>query len=158
MEIAEIKELIAAFKDAGMTDLEIKDGDFKLKLGKEINQIVAPAAPVAAVAPTVVAAAPAAVAAPATTPVAPAAETAAKAPAGKTIKAPIVGTFYAASSPDAAPFVEVGTRVKKGDVVCVIEAMKLMNEVEAEEDGEIVEILVSNEEMVEFGQPLFTIR
>ncbi len=152
MEIAEIKELIAAFKDAGMTDLEIKDGDFKLKLGKEINQIVAPAAPVAAVAPTVVAAAPA------TTPVAPAAETAAKAPAGKTIKAPIVGTFYAASSPDAAPFVEVGTRVKKGDVVCVIEAMKLMNEVEAEEDGEIVEILVSNEEMVEFGQPLFTIR
>lgn len=157
MEIAEIKELIAAFKDAGMTDLEIKDGDFKLKLGKEINQIVAPAAPVA---PTVVAAAPVAAPVAAVAPAAESAvvETAAKAPAGKAIKAPIVGTFYAASSPDAEPFVQVGTRVKKGDVVCVIEAMKLMNEVEAEEDGEIAEILVSNEEMVEFGQPLFTIR
>lgn len=75
-----------------------------------------------------------------------------------TINAPMVGTFYAASSPDAKPFVTVGTKVKKGDVVCIIEAMKLMNEVEADIDGEIVEIVAENGQMVEYGQPLFVIK
>ena len=76
----------------------------------------------------------------------------------KAITSPMVGTFYSASSPKAKPFVEIGTKVKKGDVVCVIEAMKLMNEVEAEIEGEVVEILALNESMVEFGQPLFILK
>ena len=80
------------------------------------------------------------------------------APQTKNITSPMVGTFYAASSPDAEPFVKIGTKVKKGDIVCVIEAMKLMNEVEAEEEGEIVEVLIGNEEMVEYGQPLFRLK
>ena len=101
--------------------------------------------------------APVAVAAPA--PVAPAtAPVAAPADTGKTINAPIVGVFYAAPSPDAEPYVSVGKRVKKGDVVCIIEAMKCMNEIQAEEDGEITAVLANNGELVEYGQPLFTIK
>ena len=76
----------------------------------------------------------------------------------KIVKSPMVGTFYASSSPKANPFVKVGDRVKKGDVLCIIEAMKLMNEIESEYDGEIVEVCVKNEEMVEFGKPLFKIK
>lgn len=74
------------------------------------------------------------------------------------IKSPIVGTFYASASPDKEDFVQVGTKVKKGSVLCIIEAMKLMNEIESEVDGEVVEILVKNEDMVEYGMPLFRIR
>ncbi|MGY0373761.1 acetyl-CoA carboxylase biotin carboxyl carrier protein [Clostridium sp. JNZ J1-5] len=75
-----------------------------------------------------------------------------------TIKSPIVGTFYASSSPEEDSFVTVGSKVKKGDTLCIIEAMKLMNEVEAEDDYEIVEILVRNEDMVEYGQPIFRVK
>ena len=77
---------------------------------------------------------------------------------GNIIKAPMVGTFYASSSPAKPPFVKVGDNVKKGQVVCVIEAMKLMNEIESEYDGEIIEICVKNEEMVEYGMPLFKVK
>ncbi len=77
---------------------------------------------------------------------------------GNKIVSPMVGTFYAAPSPDKAPFVKVGDKVKKGQTVCIIEAMKLLNEIESEFDGEIVKILVSNEDMVEFGQPLFVVK
>lgn len=76
----------------------------------------------------------------------------------KIIKSPMVGTFYSKSSPNAAPFVKVGDKVKKGQVLCILEAMKLMNEIESEYDGEIVEICVKDDEMVEFGQKLFEIR
>ncbi len=76
---------------------------------------------------------------------------------GHLVESPIVGTFYSAASPDAEAFVTVGSKVKKGDVLCIIEAMKLMNEIEADADGEIAEILVENEEGVEYGQPLFRI-
>lgn len=76
----------------------------------------------------------------------------------KYITSPMVGTFYSKPSPDAKPFVEVGSKVKKGDKLCIIEAMKLMNEIEAEEDGEIVEILVKDEEMVDYGKKLFVIK
>lgn len=76
----------------------------------------------------------------------------------KIVKSPMVGTFYESSSPKGEPFVKVGDKVKKGDVLCIIEAMKLMNEIESEYDGEIVEICVKNEEMVEFGKPLFKIK
>lgn len=77
---------------------------------------------------------------------------------GNIVKAPMVGTFYAKSSTTADPFVEVGSKVKKGDTLCIIEAMKLMNEIESEFDGEIVEILVKDGEMVEYGKPLFIIK
>ena len=76
----------------------------------------------------------------------------------KEIKSPMVGTFYASSSPKAEPFVKVGDRVKKGQVVCIVEAMKLMNEIESEFDGEVIEICVNNEDVVEYGTPLFKIR
>lgn len=85
-------------------------------------------------------------------------ETVKEAPAGKTINSPMVGTFYASSAPDKPAYVKVGDRVKKGQVVCIVEAMKLMNEIESDVDGEIVEILVNNEDMVEYGQPMFVIR
>ncbi len=77
---------------------------------------------------------------------------------GNIVKSPMVGTFYAKSSPDSEPYVTIGQKVKKGDVLCIIEAMKLMNEIESEFDGEIVEILVKDEETVEYGKPLFVIK
>ena len=80
-----------------------------------------------------------------------------KEPQGNIITSPMVGTFYAKPSPDSSPYVEVGSHIKKGDVVCIIEAMKLMNEIESEFDGEIKEIFVKDEEMVEYGKPLFII-
>ena len=140
--IDEIKELIALLESSSLAVLEVKEGDSKVHLEKPGNITVnnTGVAPVAA--PAAVPAAPAA---------APAAET------GKTINAPIVGVFYAAPSPDAEPYVSVGKRVKKGDVVCIIEAMKCMNEIQAEEDGEITAVLANNGELVEYGQPLFTI-
>jgi acetyl-CoA carboxylase biotin carboxyl carrier protein len=141
--IDEIKELIALLESSSLAVLEVKEGDSKVHLEKPGNITVnnTGVAPVAA--PAAVPAAPAA---------APAAET------GKTINAPIVGVFYAAPSPDAEPYVSVGKRVKKGDVVCIIEAMKCMNEIQAEEDGEITAVLANNGELVEYGQPLFTIK
>jgi acetyl-CoA carboxylase biotin carboxyl carrier protein len=141
--IDEIKELIALLESSSLAVLEVKEGDSKVHLEKPGNITVnnTGVAPVAA--PAAAPAAPAA---------APAAET------GKTINAPIVGVFYAAPSPDAEPYVSVGKRVKKGDVVCIIEAMKCMNEIQAEEDGEITAVLANNGELVEYGQPLFTIK
>lgn len=76
----------------------------------------------------------------------------------KTVKSPMVGTFYSKSSPSSEPFVKIGSKVKKGDTLCIIEAMKLMNEIESEYDGEIVEILIKDEEMVDYGKPLFIIK
>jgi len=77
---------------------------------------------------------------------------------GNVVKAPMVGTFYSKSSPTAEPFVKVGSKVKKGDTLCIIEAMKLMNEIESEYDGEVIEILVKDEEMVDYGKPLYVIK
>lgn len=144
--IKEIKELISLLEDSTLSVLEVQNGENKVRLEK--------AAATVAVAAPVATAAPAAAPAPAPTPEAPAAP----AEAGKTISAPIVGVFYAAPSPDSEPYVSVGKRVKKGDVVCIIEAMKCMNEIQAEEDGEITAVLATNGELVEFGQPLFSIK
>lgn len=166
MNIEEMTKLIKAVADNKLTSFEIKDGEFKLsiKCEKEAPQIVmaqAPAVPVAAAVPATassafVPAAPAA-AAPAATP-APAAASEASEEGGKVITSPLVGTFYSASSPDAEPFVKEGDTVKKGQVLGIIEAMKLMNEIESEFDGVVEAVLVSNEEVVEYGQPLFRIR
>ena len=79
-------------------------------------------------------------------------------PEYKVVKAPMVGTFYSKSSPDAKPYVEVGSKVKKGDILCIVEAMKLMNEIESEFDGEVVEVCVRDGDMVDFGKPLFKLK
>ena len=169
MNIEEMTKLIKAVADNKLTSFEIKDGEFKLsiKCEKEAPQIVmaqAPAVPVAAAVPAAapsafVPAAPVApaAAAPAASP-APAAALEASEEGGKVITSPLVGTFYSASSPDAEPFVKEGDTVKKGQVLGIIEAMKLMNEIESEFDGVVEAVLVSNEEVVEYGQPLFRIR
>lgn len=140
--IDEIKELIALLEESSLSVLEVKDDDKKIRLEKA----------------QAVAAAPAAVTvnnAPVQAPAAPAAESEEN---GKTITAPIVGVFYAAPSPESDPYVQVGKKVKKGDVVCIIEAMKCMNEIQAEEDGEITAVLATNGELVEYNQPLFAIK
>ena len=144
--IEEIKELMALLENSSLSALEVQQDDVKVRLAKPAVTV---AAPVAVPAPAPVAA-PAPAAAPAAAP--------APADAGKAINAPIVGVFYAAPSPDSEPYVSVGKRVKKGDVVCIIEAMKCMNEIQAEEDGEITAVLANNGELVEYGQPLFAIK
>ncbi len=140
--IDEIKELIALLEESSLSVLEVKDDDKKVRLEKAQTTAAAPAAVTVNAAP--VQAAPA-----------PAAE---PEDDGKTISAPIVGVFYAAPSPESEPYVHVGQKVKKGDVVCIIEAMKCMNEIQAEEDGEIAAVLATNGELVEYNQPLFAIK
>ena len=152
MDIAKIKELAQLLNDAGLSALELKEGDATLRLESAKFTPAQPApAPVMQAVP---AAAP--------QPVVPA--PAASVPDGgvdfnalSEFKSPMVGVFYAAPGPDQAPFVEVGKRVKKGDVLCIIEAMKLMNEITAEQDGEIADICVSEGDVVEYGQTLFNI-
>ena len=141
MDLRKLKTLIDLVSESGVAELEIREGEDHVRI---VNPTRASAAGAAAPA----AAAPVATAAPA--PEAPAAEK-------KTINSPMVGTFYRSPSPGAKPFVEVGQKVAAGDTVCIIEAMKLLNEIEAETDGVIREILVENGSPVEFGQPLFVI-
>ena len=170
----DLKKMLDALTHADVREFTLKTGSFDLAL-KRGPQAFAPAAPSAPQVTGSFAPAPAAPAAPSTpaaprAPAAPAPEAApaaqpAEAPApaapapsaGTPVKAPIVGTFYSASSPDAAPYVKVGDRVEAGQVLCIIEAMKLMNEIEAEQSGVIREILVKNAEPVEYGQTLFMI-
>ena len=145
--IEEIKEFIAVLEGSSLSVLEIqKEDGSKIRLEKPQQNVTT--VPVATPAPVA-------------TPVAPVETVAqaepAKVDSGKAIKAPIVGVFYVAPSPDSAPYVSVGKKVKKGDTVCIIEAMKCMNEIQAEEDGEIVEVLAKDGELVEYGQPLFKI-
>jgi acetyl-CoA carboxylase biotin carboxyl carrier protein len=164
----QIKELIELVSERRLQGLELERSGFRLKVdGQAMAQPVVYAAtapanetPLQSAAP-----APAAMALPAAPPPASAAppaaapEKAAGPPAGShVITSPIVGTFYRASSPAAPPFVEVGARVKKGQVLCIIEAMKLMNEIESDVDGEILEIYPQNAQPVEFGEPLFAVR
>ncbi|TEA79088.1 acetyl-CoA carboxylase biotin carboxyl carrier protein [Allopusillimonas ginsengisoli] len=142
MDLRKLKTLIDLVADSGIAELEITEGDGKVRIVK-FSQVAQPAV----YAPEPAAAAPAA---------APAAAAPA-APTGHQVKAPMVGTFYRAPNPGASPFVEVGQSVKEGDALCIIEAMKLLNEIEADKSGVIKEILVENGEPVEYGQPLFVI-
>ncbi|AUL48518.1 acetyl-CoA carboxylase, biotin carboxyl carrier protein [Bordetella trematum] len=148
MDLRKLKTLIDLVAESGIAELEITEGEGKVRIVKfsQTLQPVVAAAPEAA--PAVVAAAPAA---------APAAPAAAPAIQGHVVKAPMVGTFYRAPNPGAAPFVDVGQSVKEGEALCIIEAMKLLNEIEADKSGVIKEILVENGEPVEYGQPLFVI-
>lgn len=156
--IEEIKELIATLDNSGLTNLEIVDqkGE-RLTLKKKTTEadshavnVTVPVGTVGSVAPT------AAIPQVAEAPQAATAEPQAQ-PKGKTIDCPMVGVFYTAPSPEADPYVKVGSVVNKGDVVCIIEAMKLMNEVTATQSGTIKEILAENGDIVEYGQPLFVV-
>jgi len=154
MDLRKLKTLIDLVAESGIAEIEVTEGDDKVRIVKHVNPAVAGAAPVAP-APAVAAPAPAApalAAAPAAAPVA-----APEQAAGQVVKSPMVGTFYRAPGPEAKPFVEVGQTVKPGDTLCIIEAMKLLNEIEAEIGGTIREILVENGQAVEYGQALFVI-
>ena len=153
MDLRKLKKLIDLVQESGIAELEITEGEEKVKIVKGGVVTVSPG--VAAAAPAAVpAAAPSPAAASAAVPgaVAPDAVAAVE---GHVVKAPMVGTFYRSPSPDAKPFVEVGQAVKEGDVICIIEAMKLMNEIDADAAGTVKAILVENGQPVEYGQPLF---
>ena len=153
IDIRKLKTLLDLVSESGIGELEITDGDDRIRIVNAQKAAPAAAPAVAAQpAPVVVAAAPSA---PAPQPAAQAAPAAAPAAQGTPLNSPMVGTFYRSSAPGAKPFVEVGDKVKKGQVVCIIEAMKLLNEVEAESDGVVKEICAENGQPVEFGQPLF---
>lgn len=151
MDLRKLKKLIDLVEESGISELELTEGEEKVR----ISRAMAPgAAPV-----TQYVAAPAPVAAPAAAAPAASASTAAPAEAleGKVVKSPMVGTFYRASSPDAKPFVDVGSSVNTGDTLCIIEAMKLLNEIESEFSGTIKKVFVENGQPVEYGEPLFLI-
>lgn len=156
MDLRKLKTLIDLVSESGVAELEITEGDDRVKIVNRVD-----AAPVAAAAPAVIATPVVASAAPAAAPAPAVAAEPAAAPVAaedtRTINSPMVGTFYRAPSPGAKPFADVGQKVKAGDTVCIIEAMKLLNEIETEYDGVIKEILVENGQPVEFGQPLFVI-
>lgn len=145
MDIRKIKKLIELLEESGVAEIEIHEGEESVRISRQGSMMAAPIA--AAPAPAPVAAAPVAEAAPAEP---------AK-PAGHTIDSPMVGTFYRAPSPGAKSFVDVGQRVSPGDTLCIIEAMKILNQIEADKAGVIKEILVDNGQPVEYGQPLFVI-
>jgi len=156
----QIKELIELVAERKLQGLEVERSGFRLKIDGYSATPAMPAPQAApAAAPAVLSPAAAAMPAADTVHAAAAPAPAAAPSAGAHIlTSPIVGTFYRASSPDADPFTEVGARVKKGQVVCIIEAMKLMNEIESDVDGVVVEIFPQNAQAVEFGEPLFAIR
>lgn len=153
IDIHKIAKLIEIVSKSDVSEINLKQGEEELKITREkavaqsVQTVIA--APVAAPAPVEAPAAPAATA-PAAAPSAPAAPDAAK-----LMKSPMVGTFYRSASPTAAPFVEEGTSVKEGDTLCIIEAMKMMNQIQADRSGVIKKILVENGSTVEFDQPLF---
>ncbi len=145
MDLRKLKTLIDLVSESNVSELEITEAEGKVRIvkggGTVPQQAMAPAAPAASVA-----ASPAAVA-----PVAP------DAPTGHTVKSPMVGTFYRSSSPGAKPFVEIGSQIKEGETVCIIEAMKILNEIEADKSGTVTKLLCENGQAVEYGQALFVI-
>lgn len=150
MDLRKLKTLIDLVSESGISELEITEGEGKVRIVKN-PPAAAPVQMVAAPAP-----APAAPAAPAAAAAAPVDPTPAV-PAGHIVKSPMVGTFYRAPQPGSEPFTKVGASVKVGDTVCLIEAMKLLNEIEADKTGIVKAILVENGQPVEYGQPLFVI-
>jgi acetyl-CoA carboxylase biotin carboxyl carrier protein len=154
MDLRKLKKLIDLVEESAIAELEVTEGEEKVKIvkggsaGKEVVVLSPSAVPVGS--------APVQAAAPALVPAPPATE-APKAPEGHIVKSPMVGTFYRAGAPGAKPFVEVGDTVKVGQTICVIEAMKLMNEIEADKDGVVKAIMVENAQPVEYGEPLMMI-
>jgi acetyl-CoA carboxylase biotin carboxyl carrier protein len=149
MDIRKVKKLIELLEESGISEIEISEGEESVRISRypkpgTVTTTVAQAAPAAAPPPAAAAAA-----APVETPAPPA--------RGQQVTAPMVGTFYSGPAPGAKPFVEIGSEVKPGDTLCVIEAMKMMNQIESEFAGRVVSVLVENGSPVEFGQPLFII-
>ena len=153
MDLRKLKKLIDLVEESGIAELELTEGEEKVKISRQNQNLQAPVQYIQQPQQTFQAPQPSS----------PVPETKLEepktviAPAGKQITSPMVGTFYRSSSPDAAPFVEIGTPVKKGDTLCIIEAMKLLNEIEADRDGIVKKIMVENAQPVEFGEPLFII-
>jgi acetyl-CoA carboxylase biotin carboxyl carrier protein len=160
MDIRKVKKLIELLEESGIAEIEISEGEESVRISRYpagggnaapvVHYAPAPMAPVAA----------APLAAPAAAPSAPMPAPAAPAPAGKadhTVTAPMVGTFYSAATPGAKPFVDIGSEVNVGDTLCIIEAMKMMNQIESDKTGRVTAVLVKNGDPVEFGQPLFII-
>jgi acetyl-CoA carboxylase biotin carboxyl carrier protein len=151
MDLRKLKKLIDLVQESGIAELEITEGEEKVRISRAGNAVqtavmtMPQAATMMAAAPAAVAAAPAATS-----------ETPAE-PEGHEVKSPMVGTFYRSSAPGAKPFVEIGQSVNAGDTLCIIEAMKLLNEIEADQGGVIKSVLVENGQPVEYGQPLFLI-
>lgn len=144
MDTRKIKALIALLEESDVTEIEIHEGEESVRISRH-KQVIA--APVAAPLPAV---------APAAAPVA-AAEAAPAAHSGHEVTAPMVGTFYRSSSPGAKPFAEIGQQINEGDILCIIEAMKMLNQIESDKSGKIAAILVENGQPIEYGQPLFVI-
>ena len=152
MDLRKLKTLIDLVSDSNVSELEITEAEGKVRIVKGpvgamvAAPIVAPVVAAAPIAGAPIAAAPAVLS-----------EAEQAAAAGHVVKSPMVGTYYASSSPEAKPFVQVGTVVKEGETICIIEAMKILNEIEADKSGTITRILVDNGQAVEYGQPLFHI-
>jgi len=157
-DVADLKELIEFLKEYQVAEFDLDRGDMKIRL--KFNQPPAASAGLGDLARLLASAPPAVAQAAAVASAASAAPGAATEPDADLhmVKSPIVGTYYGSPSPGAEPFVAPGDRVEKGQVICIIEAMKLMNEIEADASGEIVKCLVSNGQPIEFGQPLFSVR
>ena len=154
MDIRKVKKLIELLEESNIGEIEIKEGEESVRISRHGNQ---PAAPMAYAAPAPAATAPAAAPAPAETATSEPAAPAAAPATDNAVLSPMVGTFYRAPSPDAASFVEVGQTVRVGDVLCIVEAMKMMNQIEADRAGTVTAIHAENGEAVEFDQPLISI-
>ena len=151
MDLRKLKKLIDLVEESGIAELEVTEGEEKVRIVKTGR----PVADTSVVIPAAVAVPAASAAIP--TPVAAPAVTAPAAPEGHVLKSPMVGMFYRAASPEAKPFVEIGDTVRKGQPICIIEAMKLMNEIECDADGVVKAVLVENGQPVEYGEPLIVI-
>ncbi len=156
MDLRKLKTLIDLVSESNVSELEITEAEGTVRIVKASNAplVAAPGAPMMAMA--MPAAAPVQAQAPAAAATA-AADAPPPAPAGHSVKSPMVGTFYRSASPGAKPFIEVGSVVKEGETVCIIEAMKILNEIEADKSGTVTRILCENGQAVEYGQPLFII-
>jgi len=150
MDLRKLKTLIDLVAESGIAEIEVTEGEDKVRIVKHANAPTMPPSPAVAA----LSSPPPAALAPAPAPPAPAAP---EVPSGNAVKSPMVGTFYRSPGPDAKPFVDVGQVVKPGDTLCIIEAMKLLNEIESEVSGTVREILVANGQAVEYGQALFII-
>ncbi|MAX31956.1 biotin carboxyl carrier protein [Onishia taeanensis] len=150
MDIRKVKKLIELLEESNISEIEIQEGEESVRISRHPNGVAYQPAPAAAAPAAPAAAAPAAPSAPAE-PAAPAE------PTGHTVNSPMVGTFYRAPAPGAKSFVEVGQSVKKGETICIVEAMKMMNQIEADKDGVIEAILVEDGEPVEYDQPMLVI-
>jgi len=147
MDIRKVKKLIELLEESNVQEIEIKEGEESVRISRGGNTVQMVAAPAAAPAPVAAAVAPAAAPAPVES----------AAPAGHAVCSPMVGTFYQSASPETPPFISVGQSINKGDVVCIVEAMKMMNQIEADQSGVVQAILVKDGEPVEFDQQLVII-